>query len=65
MLLGTLLEVLGPGERVIVRLRFVDEMTQAQIAAVVGLSDMQVSRIVRRAIARMRDTAHAQEQALA
>ena len=65
VLLRTLLEVLGPAERVIVRLRFVDEMTQAQIAAVVGLSDMQVSRIVRRAIARMRDAAHAQEHALA
>jgi RNA polymerase sigma-B factor len=65
VLLRTLLEVLGPAERVIVRLRFVDEMTQAQIAAVVGLSDMQVSRIVRRAIARMRDAAHAHEQALA
>jgi RNA polymerase sigma-B factor len=57
--------VLGPGERVIVRLRVVDEMTQGQIAAVLGLSNMQVSRIVRRAIARMRDAALAQEQALA
>jgi RNA polymerase sigma-B factor len=63
VMLHALLRTLGPGERVIVQLRIVDELTPTQIAAVVGLSAMQVSRVVHRATARMHDVALAQDQA--
>lgn len=44
-----------PGrERRIVELRFGAELTQSQIAERVGVSQMQVSRVLRRAIGRMR-----------
>jgi RNA polymerase sigma-B factor len=61
MLLCGLLRTLGPAERVIVRLRVVDEMTHAEIAAVVGLDSVHVSRVLRRAVSRMHDVALAQE----
>jgi RNA polymerase sigma-B factor len=41
-------------ERRIVELRFGRELTQSEIAARVGVSQMQVSRLLRRAIGRMR-----------
>lgn len=63
VLLEALLRVLGPAERVVVRLRIVDGMTWAQLAAAVGLTEIQVSRIVRRALARMHDAAALQEVA--
>ena len=34
-------------------MRFVRDMTQTEIAAQIGVSQMQVSRILRRAIARL------------
>jgi RNA polymerase sigma-B factor len=48
-----LLEPLFPVERAILRLRFEDELTQAEIGAVVGLSQMQVSRIIRRCLVQL------------
>jgi len=42
-------------ERVVLRLRFVDDMTQSQIAEKIGHSQMHVSRILRRALARIRE----------
>jgi RNA polymerase sigma-B factor len=45
---------LAPRERRIVRLRFQCEMTQSQIAAEVGLSQMQISRVLRHSLERMR-----------
>ena len=53
--LDTLLEAIGPREREVLRLRFEEDMTQAEIGVVVGVSQMQVSRIIRQAIARLRD----------
>jgi RNA polymerase sigma-B factor len=41
-------------ERDIVRLRFVDELAQDEIAVRVGISQMHVSRLLRRALARLR-----------
>src|SRR5436309_1963728 len=41
-------------ERRIVELRFFDEMTQSQIAAELGISQMHVSRLLRRALGTMR-----------
>jgi RNA polymerase sigma-B factor len=40
-------------ERQVLRLRFVDDLTQTQIAERVGVSQMQISRILRRAVARL------------
>jgi RNA polymerase sigma-B factor len=42
-------------ERVVLRLRFVDDLTQSQIAERIGHSQMHVSRILRRALARIRE----------
>ena len=48
------LDALDEREREIVRLRFFEEMTQSQIAAEIGISQMHVSRLLRRALATMR-----------
>lgn len=45
---------LNERERRIVELRFYEEMTQSQIAAELGISQMHVSRLLRRALATMR-----------
>ncbi|MDQ6820901.1 MAG: SigB/SigF/SigG family RNA polymerase sigma factor [Actinomycetota bacterium] len=47
-------ELSGRERRVLV-LRFVEDMTQTQIAEQIGVSQMQVSRILRRALARLRE----------
>jgi RNA polymerase sigma-B factor len=44
---------LPPREREIVRLRFVDDLTQAEIAAEIGVSQMHVSRLLRAALETM------------
>lgn len=49
--------VLSDLEREVLRLRFVEDLTQSRIASEVGYSQMHVSRILRRALDRMRDTA--------
>lgn len=41
-------------QRLILRLRFVDELTQAQIGERIGVSQMQVSRILSRCLAQLR-----------
>jgi RNA polymerase sigma-B factor len=48
------LSQLAPRERRILRLRFEREMTQSEIAVEVGLSQMQVSRVLRRTLEKMR-----------
>ena len=48
------LDALDERERRIVELRFFEEMTQSQIAAEVGISQMHVSRLLRSALATMR-----------
>lgn len=45
---------LGERERKILALRFVHDMTQAQIGAELGISQMHVSRLLSRALARLR-----------
>jgi RNA polymerase sigma-B factor len=42
-------------ERLVLRLRFVEDLTQSQIAERIGHSQMHVSRILRRALARIRE----------
>jgi RNA polymerase sigma-B factor len=48
-----------PREREILRLRFAEDLTQAQIGERIGLSQMQVSRIIRQALARLQVGAEA------
>lgn len=45
---------LPPGDRLIVRMRFVDGCTQAEIGTVIGVSQMQVSRLLCRILADLR-----------
>jgi RNA polymerase sigma-B factor len=51
------LERLDERERTILRLRFQEELTQAAIGERVGLSQMHVSRLIRQALATLRDAA--------
>src|SRR5579884_2988262 len=46
---------LSARERRVLALRFVHDMTQTQIASEIGVSQMQVSRILRRALGRLRE----------
>jgi RNA polymerase sigma-B factor len=46
---------LSERERLVLRLRFVDDLTQSQIAERIGHSQMHVSRILRGALARLRE----------
>jgi RNA polymerase sigma-B factor len=41
---------LSPRDREVLKLRFVDELTQSEIADRIGVSQMQVSRIIRRSL---------------
>jgi RNA polymerase sigma-B factor len=47
-------------ERKVLELRFGSEMTQSEIAEQIGVSQMQVSRILRRTLDRLRTLADAQ-----
>jgi len=49
-----LLEALPERDRVILQMRFFDNMTQTQIAEHIGVSQMQVSRLLARALATLR-----------
>jgi RNA polymerase sigma-B factor len=60
--------VLAPGfhaldqrERRILHLRFFEGLTQSQIAQIVGISQMHVSRLIRRSLEKMRDEIAAEE----
>ena len=55
--LEALLEAVSAREREVLRMRFEQDMTQAEIGAVVGVSQMQISRIIRQALQRLRDAA--------
>ncbi len=46
-------------ERLILRMRFVEDLTQTEIAERVGISQMQVSRLLRRSLDQLRTLAHA------
>jgi RNA polymerase sigma-B factor len=48
------LEMLPSREREILRMRFEDGLTQTQIAEQIGVSQMHVSRLIRKSLARMR-----------
>ncbi|MGW7578728.1 SigB/SigF/SigG family RNA polymerase sigma factor [Streptomyces sp. NPDC054765] len=52
--LASLLQLLSDRDRLIIQLRFGREMTQAQIGAVLGVSQMHVSRLLARIIKQLR-----------
>jgi RNA polymerase sigma-B factor len=59
---ATVTAVLGripPRERLILRMRFVEDLTQTEIAERVGISQMQVSRLLRRSLEQLRTLTHA------
>jgi RNA polymerase sigma-B factor len=57
---------LTPREREVLLLRFVADLTQAEIGERIGRSQMQVSRIIRQALGRLQGTVEARdEQSLA
>lgn len=53
--LAGVLRTLPERERLMLHLRFVEDMTQTEIAQRVGVSQMQVSRLLRESIARLRE----------
>jgi RNA polymerase sigma-B factor len=57
------LRVLDPRERAILHLRFFKGLTQSQIAQQIGISQMHVSRLIRRSLQKIRDEVEAQETA--
>jgi RNA polymerase sigma-B factor len=57
--LQPLLQTLSSREREIVRLRFVEDRTQVEIAEAIGVSQMHVSRLLRIAVRRMSTLARA------
>jgi RNA polymerase sigma-B factor len=58
--LDRLMRIVTDREREILHMRFVQDMTQAEIGEVVGVSQMQVSRVIRRALERLRSLAEGQ-----
>jgi RNA polymerase sigma-B factor len=54
-LLASGLRALDERERRIIQLRFVEGLTQSQIAVEIGISQMHVSRLIRRALERLGD----------
>jgi RNA polymerase sigma-B factor len=49
-----LMRTITPREREVLRLRFEQDLTQAEIGEIIGVSQMQVSRLIRQAVARLR-----------
>jgi RNA polymerase sigma-B factor len=56
MLVGQLLRSLPAREAEILRLRFYEELTQSEIAERLGISQMHVSRLIRRCLLELRET---------
>jgi RNA polymerase sigma-B factor len=57
--LSPLLDQLPQRQRRIVQLRFVDGLTQSEIARTIGISQMHVSRLLQRSLVTLRDAADA------
>jgi RNA polymerase sigma-B factor len=52
--IARLMRSITPREREVLRLRFEEDLTQAEIGEIIGVSQMQVSRLIRQAVARLR-----------
>jgi RNA polymerase sigma-B factor len=59
------LEEMPERERLILHLRFVGDMTQSEIAERIGVSQMHVSRLIRKALSKLRTAAEAEPEQLA
>ncbi len=55
--LEKLMTVLSDRERHVLQLRFTDDLKQSEIGAEIGVSQMQVSRIIRQAVSRLQEEA--------
>jgi RNA polymerase sigma-B factor len=55
------MRVLSEREREVLRLRFQEDLTQSEIGARIGVSQMHVSRLIRQSIARLREEAERPE----
>lgn len=55
MAIKSLLEILNENEKRVIIYRYYKEMTQAQVARIVGTSQVQVSRIEKKALSKMHD----------
>jgi RNA polymerase sigma-B factor len=55
--IARLMRSLSPREREVLRLRFEEDLTQGEIGELIGVSQMQVSRIIRQALGRLRSFA--------
>lgn len=55
--LERLMRIVTDREREVLHMRFAQDMTQAEIGAAIGVSQMQVSRVIRRALERLRSLA--------
>src|ERR687888_2505266 len=64
-MLRSLMRGLSPRDRLVMRMRFERDLTQQQIGEHVGISQMQVSRILRRCITRLRECARSPDSAAA
>ncbi len=60
--LDALLTAIAPRSRTVLRLRFEHDLTQAEIGARLGVSQMQVSRIIRQALEQLRAAAEQSQQ---
>jgi len=54
VLLDGAMEVLSPRDREVLRLRFEEDLTQTEISSRIGVSQMQISRIIRQSLVRLR-----------
>ena len=57
-----LMRVLSDREREVLRLRFAEDLTQSEIGRRVGVSQMHISRLLRQAVARLREAAQVSEE---
>ena len=52
-----LMSVLSDRDREVLRLRFAEDLTQSEIGARVGVSQMHISRLIRQAVGQLREAA--------
>jgi RNA polymerase sigma-B factor len=60
--LAQAMETLSPRDRLIVQLRFVDSLSQSEIAAQLGVSQMQISRLLAASLRQLRSNIDAPEK---
>ena len=62
--LNAALKLLEPSQRELLKMRFFEELTQSQIADRIGVSQMQVSRLLKQCLAQLRELTQAPTDAL-